>query len=92
MSTPTPILVDAAKAALNQYLDDAGITEPVDRYTALRRQIAVTWLNQLQGAGLAADLDVWDIIAGIDALAGDLIWQMPHGGGKSKPALLEVQP
>lgn len=78
MSTPTPIRVDAAKAALNQYLDDASITAPADRYAALNRQIAMTWLQQLQRAGLADGLDVFDIIAGRDALIGALIWQMPH--------------
>ena len=92
MSTPTPIRVAAAQAALNQYLDDAGITAPVDRYNALQRQIARTWLQQLQGAGLAAGLDVWDVVAGKDALIGALIWEMPVGGGKSDPALLALRP
>lgn len=87
MSKPTPIRVDAAKAALNQYLDDAGITEPRGRFDALNRQIAMTWQQQLQRAGLATDLDVFDIIAGRDALIGALIWQMLY----TLP-LTEVQP
>lgn len=92
MSIPTPIRVAAAQAALNQYLDDAGITNPLDRYNALQRQIAQTWLQQLQRAGLADGLDVWDVIAGKDALIAALIWQIPTGAGKSHPAMLEAQP
>ena len=88
----TPIRVDAAKAALNQYLDDAGITRPLDRYNALQRQNARLWLQQLQSATLADGLDVFDIIAGREALLDELIWEIPTGAGKSHPAMLEVQP
>lgn len=97
MSIPTPIRVAAAQAALNQYLDDAGITNPLDRYTALQRQIAMTWLQQLQRAGLATDLDVFDIIAGKGELSAQLIWQLPQnvGQGEYRPSEIatgEVQP
>lgn len=92
MSTLTPIRVGAAKAALNQYLDEAGVTAPADRYAALNRQIAVTWLRQLQSAGLADGLDVFDIIAGKDAMIADLIWEMPTSGGASDVALLALRP
>lgn len=78
MSTPTPIRVDAACAALNQYLDDAGITAPRARFDALNRQRAASWLQQLQSAGLADGLDVRDIIAGRHALIGELILSMPY--------------
>lgn len=92
MSIPTPIRVAAAQAALNQYLDDAGITAPLDRYTALQRQIAMTWLQQLQRAGLATDLDVFDIIAG----KGELSAQLQNiGQGEYRPSEIatgEVQP
>ena len=98
----TPIMVKEAKIALGLYLDDAGIKEPMDRYNALNRQIARTWLDMLQRVGLAARLDVFDVMAGKDELLCELIWQIPTGSGKSHvgvlsierptPALLEVQP
>ena len=96
----TPIKVDEAKAALSLFLDDAGIADPTARYIALNRQYANTWLDYLTRAGLAEGLDVWDVIAGKDALTVDLLMAMPIGAGKShagavlsgRTAMLEVQP
>lgn len=87
----TPIKVAEAKIALGLYLDDAGIKEPADRYNALNRQIARTWLDMLNSVGLAAQLDVFDVMAGKDELLCELIWQMPTGSGKSNPALLSLE-
>lgn len=83
----TPILAELAAARLATYLDQCGITEPVDRYAALRRSVAITWLRTLERANLADGIDVWGIIAGIDLLAERTIMQFPIGSGKSQPAL-----
>lgn len=97
MTTPNvaiPIKVDEAKQALTLYLDDAKIFNASDRYRSLNRFSSKSWFIELSQAGLAEGLDVWDVIAGKDALMADLIWQMPTGSGKSNPALLAmaVQP
>lgn len=77
--------------ALSLYLYDAGIRSPEDQYLALNRQIAQSWFGQLQRAGLAQGLDVFDVVAGKDALIAELIMQMPTGSGKSNPALLSLE-
>ncbi len=88
----TPIKVNEAKAGLTLLLDDAGVRGPVDRYLLLEPNIAEAWFVQLQRAGLADGLDVWDVIAGKDALIADLLWQFPTGAGKTNPALLRTSP
>jgi hypothetical protein len=64
---------DAMKAeetamALSSYLDDAGISTPVDRIAALRRHYAATWLFMLRKTTPASALTVWDVSAGRDLL------------------------
>lgn len=91
----TPIQAELAAARLATYLDQCNIAEPADRYAALRRSVAITWLRTLDRAALADGIDVWDIIAGIDLLAERTIMQFPTGSGKSRPAayyLAEGQP
>lgn len=79
----TPILAARAAERLATYLDRHEITEPVDRYAALRRSLAVAWLSTLVRHGLADGLDVWDVIAGLDLLAAKEIMRFPTGSGKS---------
>lgn len=82
----SPIQAELAAARLATYLDQCSITEPTDRYAALRRSVAITWLRTLERAALADGIDVWDIIAGIDLLAERTIMQFPTGNGKTQPA------
>ena len=88
----TPLLADLAAERLANYLDRCEITDPVDRYSALRRSIAMTWLSTLSRHGLGDGLDVFDVIAGVDLLAAKEIMQFPTGAGKSTTALLTAVP
>ena len=88
----TPIKVNEAKAALSLFLDDAGIPNAADRHNALNCQIAATWFEYLKRAGLAEGLDVFDVVAGKDALITELVAQMPTGAGKTNPALVLERP
>ena len=90
----TPILADLAAERVATYLNRCGITDPVDRYRALRLSVAdaPTWLNTLNNEKLGDGLDVWDVIAGLDLLAAKEIMRFPTGAGKSHPALLTAAP
>ena len=90
----TPILAEQAAERIGVYLDKCGITDPVDRYLALKISVAdaSTWLNTLNKDGLGDGLDAWDVIAGLDLLAAKEIMRFPIGGGKSNAALLTAAP